>query len=117
MTDDWVGFQPSETLTFYDIVPFNSDTFDVNKDFKPIAEMYFRVDVDEMLNVRKVFSFVDFLGSIGGIVEILARLSAFILGGYLSWHSTVEIMSSLYSCEYSCDVDEDIGLIIHDHGE
>jgi len=64
--------------------------------------MFFRIDVEEVIHKRYVFDFTDFLGSVGGIVEILTRSASFVLGGYLAWNSAIETMVSLYSCEHSC---------------
>ena len=51
-----------------------------------IAEMFFRIDVDEIMHERFAFGFMDWLGVIGGITELLTRIATFILGGYLSFN-------------------------------
>ena len=52
---------------FFDYVLFNSDTFDVDVDQVVIAEIYFRLETDQINHEREVFNFMDFIGTIGGI--------------------------------------------------
>jgi hypothetical protein len=79
---------------------FNSDQVKVGDDYEKLAEMYFRIDVDEQIHTRHVFEFMDFLGSIGGIAEVLTKTAGFMLGGYLAWNSSIETLISLYSDKY-----------------
>lgn len=97
--DYWipVPFVAGDDITFYDITPFNSDTLDVGPDFPLLAEMYFRIDTDELAHVRKVYEFMDFLGDVGGVIESLMRASIFLFGGYLAWNSDIETMIEMYS--------------------
>lgn len=52
---------------FYDYMFYNSDTFVVPESKTEIAEMYFRLEVDQMSHSRVVFSSMDFIGSLGGV--------------------------------------------------
>ena len=36
-----------------------------------IAKIYYRIEIEEIRHTRIVFEFMDWLGSIGGVVEIL----------------------------------------------
>ena len=94
--------------TFYDIKTFNSDTMEVGEEinlgimkigqnYKFLAEMYFRLDNDEIFHSRVVYQFMDFLGDVGGVVEVLSSTAVFLIGGYLAWHQAIETMISLYS--------------------
>lgn len=56
---------------FYDYVFFNSDTYDVPKDKKEIAEVYFRLMTDMITHDRKVFAIMDFFGALGGVSRVL----------------------------------------------
>jgi len=44
--DKWYPFGLQVIDTFFDLTFYNSDTFDVGKDSKVIAEMYFRLEID-----------------------------------------------------------------------
>ena len=48
--------------------------------------MYFRMCVDEIQHKRIVFDIGDYLGEIGGIIELLVRGASFIFGGYLAFN-------------------------------
>ena len=53
-------------MTFY-----NSDTFDVGENDVLIAEMYFRIETDEIAHRRVVRYLTDQLGAIGGLSRFL----------------------------------------------
>ena len=59
--------------------------------------MYFRLYPDEVRHFRVVFSIMDWLGAVGGIAEVLRNFVNFFLGGYLSFHVLIELLSELYS--------------------
>jgi len=48
--------------------------------------MYFRIEIDEILHDRLVLGFMEWLGEVGGIAEILGRVFCFFLGGYLAFN-------------------------------
>jgi len=51
---------------------------------------------------------MDVLSYIGGVSDILIIFATFILGGYSSFHSTIEILNQIYFfIGIKCDVDED----------
>ena len=56
---------------FYDYVFYNSDTYDVPKDKSVIAEVYFRLDSDQITHHRVVFAIMDFFGALGGVSRVL----------------------------------------------
>ena len=58
--------------------------------------MYFRIDSDQIEHTRIVYKFIDFLGDMGGITEILVCGILWVVGGYLNFNSSIEIMSSMY---------------------
>ena len=53
--DNWLPFTNSGSASFYDTKIFNSDTFDVTKEYNTIAELYFRIDTDSFEHTRIVF--------------------------------------------------------------
>jgi len=73
-------------VVFYDVHEFNTDTLYVGTNSTSLAEMYFRIDIEEVKHSLNVYRFMDFLGDVGGITEVLTRCAFFLLGGYLSWH-------------------------------
>ena len=82
MKDGWVpGFGGSKK-TFYDITHYNTDTMDVPDTVDNIAEMYFRIDVDAFTHKRTVFTFMNWLGAIGGVEKVLLKIILFFFGGY-----------------------------------
>ena len=64
-----------------------------------IAKMFFRIDVNEMSYQRKVYGLSDFISDIGGIHDMLIQVAVCILGGYFSFHSSIETMTKLYNCD------------------
>ena len=59
--------------------------------------MYFRLDTSRVEHTELQYGISDYLGDIGGIAELLIKISSFLLGGYLSFNSSIEIMKELYS--------------------
>ena len=52
--DEWYPFGGEWQETFYDMTIYNSDTYMVNEDHNLIAEMYFRLDTNEVQHQRTV---------------------------------------------------------------
>ena len=46
--DHWVPGWPKEYEHFYDVIFFSSDEIEVGTDYLPIADIYFRIKVDEI---------------------------------------------------------------------
>jgi len=95
--DEWFPFFTSKQEDFYDMLLSNTDTIDVRADYDQIARISFRLNPDEKLNVRIVFSFFEWLGAIGGTSFFLNSIISDILGGYLYFSMLIEIMMPLYS--------------------
>ena len=80
-TDHWwtpkVIYNP-----FFDYVFYNSDTYDVELGRKEIAEVYFRLDSDQINHHRDVFAIMDFFGAIGGVSRVLLTMCGIVYGGY-----------------------------------
>jgi len=74
---------------FYDVFFFSSDTLSVGLDHPVVAEMYFRVSVDEIIHSRIVYKLMDWLGALGGVEKILIKVIKLIAGGFLQFHSAV----------------------------
>ena len=58
---------------FYDFIFYSHDTFPTPPEGadRLIAEMYFRVAVDQFTHSRTVYFFMDFIGDIGGVTGIM----------------------------------------------
>ena len=54
-----------------------------------VAEMYFRLSVNEVQHQRIVFKMMDWLGAIGGVEKILMKFIVFFLGGFAQFNSTL----------------------------
>ena len=75
-------------MTFY-----NSDVLSVGDDFMIVCEMYFRLAVSKVEHERVVYSFMDWLGSIGGVLEVLFYFIRFLLGWYSEINCDIELIN------------------------
>ena len=98
--DDWVPWSKTVENEFYDLKFFNSDTMQLGPGLadakKEIAEMYFRLEVDEVEHIRILFELMDWLGAVGGVVESLSKSAVLFLGSYMSFNSGLEIIHHIY---------------------
>ena len=70
----WDTFGPYDDYNiknFFDFKFFNLDTYTVPNDHNLIAEIFFRLEIDEIMHYRDVGTFFTWLEAIGGIPEIL----------------------------------------------
>jgi hypothetical protein len=81
---------------FYDFIFYNSDTYDVPMDQALAAEMYFRLDVDQVRHGRVVFTSMDFIGSLGGVSDFMLQVVGWVIGGYAAFHQAYATMNVLY---------------------
>jgi len=58
-------------MTFFDFKFFNLDSYKVEEDITLIAEIYLRLEIDEIIHHREVGTVFTWLEAIGGIPEIL----------------------------------------------
>ena len=80
--DTIMPFVTGGTEHFHDVFLFNSDTLHVGEDYMSIAEMYFRLSVDKVEHTRIVYKFMDWLGALGGVGDIMMMMITFLIGGY-----------------------------------
>ena len=52
------------------------------------------------LHEKANYNLSDLIGEIGGIAELLVKVTSLLLGGYLSFNASLEIIDSLYSCNH-----------------
>lgn len=88
---------------FFDYSFYSSDTYPSPPESNEylIAEIYFRLGVDQITHSRDVYFFINFIGDIGGVTGLLLKISGFIIGGYTSFHSIFTTISSLYKVKHS----------------
>jgi hypothetical protein len=94
-TDFW-WTTARRTDEFFDYVFYNSDTYEVPTTKTEIAELYFRLDQSQVTHTRKVFSFMDFVASMGGINRILLQIAGFFYGGFAAFWSAFSILGLFY---------------------
>jgi hypothetical protein len=94
-TDYW-WTKKNKVDKFYDYIFYNSYTFSVPEDKTVIAEMYFRLDASQVTHKRIVFSFMDFVASLGGINRVLLQICGTFYGGYASFWSAFSTLGLLY---------------------
>jgi hypothetical protein len=89
--------------TFYDFLFYNSDTYPTAPASNPdmIAEMYFRLEVDQVSHARNVYALMDFIGALGGVSDLLLQILGWIFGGYAAFHSGVATLTALYRVKHS----------------
>jgi len=61
-----------------------------------IAEIYFRLEVDQISHGRTVYNFMDFIGDLGGVPAIMLELAGWAIGSYSAFHASYATMSALY---------------------
>lgn len=93
--DFWIPGISSSVEKFYDVTFFSSDSIIVGDDYMTIGEMYFRLKTDSITHARNVFSMMDWLGSIGGIRDILLEAIVIFFGGYIQFNATLQTFGRL----------------------
>ena len=68
---------------------------EVTKEYTVVAEMYFRIKADQITHSRKVFNFTDWLGTIGGVSELLLAAIAMFYGGYAEFNKFIQNLNTL----------------------
>ena len=69
--------------------------------------MYFRIKTDAIVHARNVYSALDWLGSIGGVEDLLIIISAFFFGGYLQFNAVLSTLDTLNVVDPDQKKDED----------
>jgi hypothetical protein len=76
-----------------------TENYHVSDDYGVIAEMEFRLNSDKYNYVRIVFSFYEWIGSIGGGLFVIKAFFSYIMGDLLLFNCKIECMSELYTNE------------------
>jgi len=58
--------------------------------------MFFRMEVDQISHSRDVYYFMDFIGDIGGVGEVLLQICGWVFGGYGAFHAMFSTIAILY---------------------
>lgn len=97
--DGWFG--PKNVLNaFFDYMFYNSDTYPSGPK-GVIAEMYFRLEVDQVSHGRVVYTIMDFIGDLGGVPDLLLQICGWVLGGWAAFHSSFATLSHLFRVKSS----------------
>lgn len=97
MQDHWIPFSGSKKLEFFDVVTYNNYQYALPGDHKYLAEVFFRIDVNEIIHFRKVYDFGSWLASIAGIEKLLLKWITFFFGGFLQYNATIEIINQHFT--------------------
>ena len=58
--------------------------------FNRIAEVTFRLDTHKIVHERAVYSFIDWLGDVGGVGALLKCIFLFFFGDYMEFSQSIE---------------------------
>jgi hypothetical protein len=61
-----------------------------------LANYYFRLDVNQVIHSRVVFSFMDFVGDLGGVPGFLIQCGGWIIGSYSAFYASISTIEELY---------------------
>ena len=87
---------PAAWKRFFDFKFFNQDTFKVDKKQNLLAEIYFRLEVDQMSHTRKVDDIYVYLEKIGGVPEVLKQIASILVGSYCFFYSQMVNIAIIY---------------------
>ena len=93
--DFWIPGIAYHVDKFHDLILFSSDSIVVGDDYMTIAEMYFRLNTESISHSRVVYSMMDWLGSIGGIRDILLEAVVIFFGGYIQFNAILQTFGRL----------------------
>lgn len=102
LQDSPIPFSPTTSYEFY-----SSDKIIEKFEYEEAGSTYgdevfeirFRLDTKNHIYERKVFSFSDMLGLIGGVMEVLTIGGAFIVGAFSQKMYTAALLNKLYQVE------------------
>ena len=95
---DGYFIQKPDLDIFYDYFEYNTDTFTSAPEGSEqlVAEMYFRLEVDQITHNRVVYTFMDFIGDLGGVKDIMLQLAGWVIGSYAAFHASWSTVAALY---------------------
>lgn len=93
MKDSWIPGTSSSEINFFDTVDFNQDVIPAHPQHPLLAQIYWRIDVNELLHERVVFQFKDWLASIAGIEKFLLKYLTMVFGGFINYNAAIEIIN------------------------
>ena len=65
--------------------------------FNLLCELYFKMDVDEVIHSRVVYKLMDWLGDLGGVGDVIMLFASILFSGYFEFHSGIETLTHFYS--------------------
>ena len=73
------------------------DIYDMNPETNVLlSNWYFRLAVNQVAHSRTVFSFMDFVGALGGVPGFLLQVGGWIVGSYSAFYASISTISVLY---------------------
>jgi hypothetical protein len=83
---------------FFDFFEYNTDTWQSapTGSENMIAELYFRLQVDQTTHNRVVYAIMDFIGDLGGVKGIMMQIAAWFVGSYSAFHASFATIRALY---------------------
>ena len=95
---DGYFIQKPDLDIFYDYFEYNTDTFTSAPagSEQLVAEMYFRLEVDQITHNRVVYTFMDFIGDLGGVKDIMLQLAGWVIGSFAAFHASWSTVAALY---------------------
>lgn len=80
-----IGKNALENFKFY-----YTDVYDVDETSNILIKFYIRLDVNQVVHQRIVFSFMDFVGALGGVPGFLLQVGGWVVGSYSAFTPPIQ---------------------------
>ena len=81
---------------FFDYFFYSLDIYEMPEGNNLLANFYFRLDVNQLSHQRIVFSFMDFVGDLGGVPAFLIQVGGWIVGSYSAFYASISMIEETY---------------------
>ena len=86
----------ADTKVFYDVTHYNTDCFTTTPGQHAIADMFFRLNTDQVRSSRRTLKVMDMLGKLGGNHMTLTVFLTYLFGKFFSFNAFLESTNSLF---------------------
>ena len=93
--DMWWSGKVNEN-PFFDYIFYSADIYETFAERTELAEFWFRLDVNQIVHKRIVFSFMDFVGALGGVPGFLLKMGSLVVGGFSAFYASISTVAVLY---------------------
>ena len=98
------------TYKFFNIEEFDKEGLDfTNPDYEEfeyaLAQIEFRISPIQVIHERAFETVYDWLGSVGGFLEIIMALVTILVGGFLTFSQTFRLIYKMYEGEDEEEID------------